>query len=36
MGAPDEVGDHHFELGTTGITDAYVARGKPESGRDMA
>jgi integrase len=34
--APNEVGDHDFALGSAAITDAYVARGKPESGRNMA
>ena len=34
--APDEVGDHPFQLGSAAIIDAYVARGKPESGRNMA
>jgi integrase/recombinase XerD len=34
--APDEVGDQQFELGSAAIIDAYVARGKPESGRNMA
>jgi site-specific recombinase XerD len=34
--APDEVGDHHFERGSTAIVDAYTARGLPASGRNMA
>jgi len=34
--AADEVGDEPFELGSTGIVDAYVARGMPASGRNMA
>jgi integrase/recombinase XerD len=34
--APEEVGNQQFELGSTAIIDAYVARGKPESGRNMA
>ena len=34
--APDAVDDHHFELGSSAVIDAYLARGKPESGRNMA
>jgi integrase len=34
--APEEVGDQSFDLGSTAVIDAYVARGKPESGRNMA
>src|SRR5262249_11425671 len=34
--APDRVGDREFELGRTGLVDAYVARGMPASGRNMA
>nr|MBA3280608.1 integrase [Acidimicrobiia bacterium] len=34
--APNEIGDQPFESGSTAILDAYVARGKPESGRNMA
>ena len=34
--AADEVGDHHFELGSTAIVGAYVTRGLPASGRNMA
>jgi integrase/recombinase XerD len=33
---PERVGDADFELGSTAVIDAYVARGKPESGRNMA
>ena len=31
-----QIGDHDFEVGSTAIIDAYAARGKPESGRNMA
>ncbi|MGH9267947.1 MAG: tyrosine-type recombinase/integrase, partial [Acidimicrobiales bacterium] len=34
--AADDVGDYHFELGSTAIVGAYVARGLPASGRNMA
>lgn len=34
--SPEEVDDHHFEVGSAAVIDAYVARGKPESGRNMA
>jgi integrase/recombinase XerD len=34
--APEQVGDHDFNLGSAAVIDAYVARGKPESGRNMA
>ena len=34
--APEQVGDAAFELGSAAVIDAYVARGKPESGRNMA
>ncbi len=34
--AAEEVDEHHFALGSAAIIDAYVARGKPESGRNMA
>jgi len=33
---PEQIGDHDFEVGSTAIIDAYAARGKPESGRNMA
>lgn len=34
--ALEEVGDADFELGSAAVIDAYAARGKPESGRNMA
>jgi site-specific recombinase XerD len=34
--APDEIGDDQFGLGSNAVLDAYVARGKPESGRNIA
>jgi integrase/recombinase XerD len=34
--APDQVGDGEFELARTALVDAYVARGMPASGRNMA
>lgn len=34
--APDQIQDHHFENGSRTVLDAYVSRGKPESGRNMA
>ena len=34
--APDRVGDREFELARTAIVDAYVARGMPASGRNIA
>lgn len=34
--APDRVGDREFELARTALVDAYVARGMPASGRNMA
>jgi integrase len=33
---PEQVGDAEFEHGSTAVIDAYHARGKPESGRNMA
>ncbi|MGQ0824693.1 MAG: hypothetical protein ACT4OX_06670 [Actinomycetota bacterium] len=33
---PDRVGDHEFDFACGAVVDAYVARGKPESGRNMA
>lgn len=33
---PDEIGDGEFELARAAITGAYVARGLPSSGRNMA
>lgn len=34
--APDEVAGTDFESARTAIIDAYVARGLPQSGRNMA
>jgi len=33
---PDDVGDREFDLASAAIVAAYVARGMPESGRNMA
>jgi integrase/recombinase XerD len=33
---PDQVGDREFELARDAVVNAYVAREKPESGRNMA
>ncbi|MBU0801696.1 MAG: tyrosine-type recombinase/integrase [Alphaproteobacteria bacterium] len=33
---PEQVGDADFEVGSTAVIDAYAARGRPQSGRNMA
>lgn len=34
--AADRVGDHHFDVASRAVIDAYMARDQPESGRNMA
>lgn len=33
---PDRIGDHEFDVASRAVIDAYVARDKPESGRNIA